>query len=37
MREAGVDKILFYRTKGFDSFCRGYSKKKKKIGNFTYR
>lgn len=26
MREAGVDKILFYRTKEFDSFCRGYSK-----------
>jgi hypothetical protein len=26
MREAGVDKILFYRTKEFDSFCKGYSK-----------
>lgn len=26
MREAGVDKILLYRTKEFDSFCRGYSK-----------
>ncbi|KAJ5111474.1 hypothetical protein N7532_002009 [Penicillium argentinense] len=26
MREAGVDKILFYRTKEFDNFCRGYCK-----------
>ncbi|KAJ5542726.1 hypothetical protein N7535_005150 [Penicillium sp. DV-2018c] len=26
MREADVDKILFYRTKEFDTFCRGYSK-----------
>ncbi|CDM37263.1 hypothetical protein DTO013E5_8369 [Penicillium roqueforti] len=26
MREAGIEKILFYRTKEFDSFCRGYSK-----------
>jgi hypothetical protein len=27
MREAGVDRILLYRTKDFDSFCRSYSRK----------
>ncbi|KAJ6069133.1 hypothetical protein N7499_011020 [Penicillium canescens] len=26
IREAGVNKILLYRIKEFDSFCRGYSK-----------
>lgn len=26
MRKAGVDKILFYRTKDFDSYCKGYPK-----------
>lgn len=26
MRKAGVDKILFYRTKEFDSYCKGYPK-----------
>lgn len=27
MREAGVDRILLYRTKDFDSFCRSYPRK----------
>lgn len=31
MREAGVDRILLYRTKDFDSFCRGYSESRKQI------
>ncbi|KAJ6036016.1 hypothetical protein N7540_000295 [Penicillium herquei] len=26
MREAGIDKVLYYRTKEFDSYCRGYPK-----------
>lgn len=26
MREAGAHKILLYRSKEFDSFCRSYSK-----------
>ncbi|KAA8648116.1 hypothetical protein EYZ11_012048 [Aspergillus tanneri] len=26
MRKAGVDKILLYRTKDFDSYCKGYPK-----------
>lgn len=26
MRKAGVEKILFYRTKEFDSYCKGYPK-----------
>lgn len=24
MREAGIDKVLYYRTKEFDSYCKGY-------------
>lgn len=27
MREAGVDKVLLYRTKDFDSFCKSYPRK----------
>ncbi|KAJ6041556.1 uncharacterized protein N7446_010562 [Penicillium canescens] len=26
MREAGIDKVLYYRTKQFDSYCKGYPK-----------
>ncbi|KAJ5713148.1 uncharacterized protein N7483_010329 [Penicillium malachiteum] len=26
MREVGIDKVLYYRTKEFDSYCRGYPK-----------
>ncbi|OKP13738.1 hypothetical protein PENSUB_581 [Penicillium subrubescens] len=26
MREAGIDKVLYYRTKEFDSYCKGYPK-----------
>jgi hypothetical protein len=26
MRKAGIDKVLYYRTKEFDSFCKGYPK-----------
>ncbi|KAJ5654958.1 hypothetical protein N7490_001961 [Penicillium lividum] len=26
MREAGIDKALYYRTKEFDSYCKGYPK-----------
>jgi hypothetical protein len=26
MRKAGVDKILFYRTREFDTYCKGYPK-----------
>ncbi|KAJ6021264.1 hypothetical protein N7540_006768 [Penicillium herquei] len=26
MREAGIDKVLYYRTKEFDSYCRSYPK-----------
>ena len=26
MRKAGIEKILFYRTKEFDSYCKGYPK-----------
>ncbi|OKP09344.1 hypothetical protein PENSUB_5316, partial [Penicillium subrubescens] len=26
MREAGINKVLYYRTKEFDSYCKGYSK-----------
>ncbi|KAJ5989701.1 hypothetical protein N7481_004911 [Penicillium waksmanii] len=26
MREAGIHKVLLYRSKEFDSFCRGYSR-----------
>ncbi|KAJ5982539.1 hypothetical protein N7451_012639 [Penicillium sp. IBT 35674x] len=26
MREAGIEKFLYYRTKEFDSYCRGYPK-----------
>ncbi|KAJ5350293.1 hypothetical protein N7541_008020 [Penicillium brevicompactum] len=33
MREAGVDKILLYRTKEFDSFCRGDSKRLSYLSN----
>lgn len=26
MREAGIDKVLYYRTKAFDSYCKAYPK-----------
>lgn len=26
MREAGIDKVLYYRAKEFDSYCKGYPK-----------
>lgn len=26
IREAGIDKVLYYRTKEFDSYCKGYPK-----------
>lgn len=26
MREVGIDKVLHYRTKQFDSYCKGYLK-----------
>ncbi|KAJ5471915.1 hypothetical protein N7539_008484 [Penicillium diatomitis] len=26
MREAGIDKVLYHRTKEFDSYCKGYPK-----------
>ncbi|KAJ5938358.1 hypothetical protein N7466_001492 [Penicillium verhagenii] len=26
MREAGIEKVLYYRTKEFDSYCKGYPK-----------
>ncbi len=26
MREVGIEKVLYYRTKEFDSYCRGYSR-----------
>jgi hypothetical protein len=29
MREAGIDKVLYYRTKEFDSYCKGYPKTSK--------
>ncbi|KAL3260534.1 hypothetical protein ABHI18_004509 [Aspergillus niger] len=29
MREAGIEKALYYRTKEFDSYCKGYPKTSK--------